>query len=196
MRPIVFLALIAASLPAQTNSAYAPLTSSERWDYYWHSTFLSPGLYMASLAEAGGAQLAKDPPEWRRGVAGYSKEAGTIFASYAVQFSVEQGAEAALHYDPRYQRCECQGGFHRLAHAMLWSFLTKNNEGQTRFNAPVVAGAYAGGMIPFLWYPNRFSALKDGTRLGTQEIGLHVGVDLLREFSPELRRLFRFRSNP
>jgi hypothetical protein len=196
MRLIVFSLCLAAGLTAQTNSAYIPLTSNERWDYYWHRTFLSPGLYLASLAEAGGAQLAKDPPEWTRGVEGYSKGAGTIFASYAVQFSVEQGGEAALHYDPRYQRCECKGGARRLEHALLWSFLTKNDQGQTRFNSPVVAGAFAGGMIPFLWYPDRFNPLKDGTRLGTQELGLHVGVDLIREFSPELRRLFRFRSNP
>ncbi len=188
---------LAAGLSAQTPiAAYAPLTSSQRWDHYLHQTLLSPGIYLASLAAAGGSQLAKDPPEWRQGVEGYSKRAGSLLATFSIQASVQEGAAAALRYDPRHLRCECHGFGRRLAHGLLWSFLTKNDEGQTRFNFPVVGGAYAAGMIPMLWYPDRYSPLKDGFRRGSQQLGFSVGANLIVEFSPELKRFFRIKSAP
>jgi len=188
---------LATGLSAQTPiAAYTPLTSSERWNHYLHQTVLSPGIYLASFAAAGGSQLAKDPPEWGQGVEGYSKRAGSLLATFSIQATVQEGAAAALRYDPRRLRCECQGTGRRLAHAFAWSFLTKNDEGQTRFNAPVVAGAYAAGMIPLLWYPDRYSPLKDGFRRGSQQLGFAVGANLIAEFSPELKRFFRRKSTP
>ena len=187
----------AAVLSAQTPiAAYSPLTSSQRWDHYLHQTLLSPGIYLASLAAAGGSQLAKDPPEWGQGVEGYSKRAGSLLATFSIQASVQEGAAAALHYDPRHLRCECHGFGRRLAHGLLWSFLTKNDEGQTRFNFPVVGGAYAAGMIPMLWYPDRYNPLKDGFRRGSQQLGFSVGANLIVEFSPELKRFLRIKSAP
>jgi len=117
-------------------------------------------------------------------------------ATFSIQASVQEGAAAALHYDPRHLRCECHGFGRRLAHGLLWSFLTKNDEGQTRFNFPVVGGAYAAGMIPMLWYPDRYNPLKDGFRRGSQQLGFSVGANLIVEFSPELKRFFRIKSTP
>ena len=46
-------------------------------------------------------------------------------------------------------------------------------------------------MIPYLWYPSRYSPLKDGFREGSQEMGIVVGVNIFQEFGPELKLLFR-----
>jgi hypothetical protein len=196
MRQLALILFIAASVSGQTPTGYTPLTSSERWEHYVHKTFLSPGLYFASLGEAGGLQLSKDPPEWGKGFTGYEKRAVTVYATYAFQYTVQDATAAAFGYDPRYIHCDCKGTGRRLAHVVLWSFLTKNNEGNTRFNAPFIAGAYAGGMLPYLWYPGRYSPFKDGLRDGNQELGITVGTNLFREFAPELRRFFGFRSAP
>jgi hypothetical protein len=196
MRPLALILFLAARLPAQTPTAYLPLDSSQRWEHYWHNTFLYPGLYFAALGVAGGMQLTKDPPEWGQGLAGYSKRAGTFFATYAIQDAVHEAGDAALGYDPRYIHCECKGGVRRIAHAVAWSFLTKNDQGRTRFNAPVVAGAYASEIVPYLWYPTRYSPLKDGFRGGSQEIGITVGLNIIREFGPEFKRLFRVTPSP
>lgn len=197
VRAATLVGFLAASICAQTPiAAYTPLTPGERWNHYLHQTLLSPGIYLASFAAAGGSQLAKDPPEWGQGVDGYGKRAGSLLATFSIQATVQEGAAAALHYDSRRQRCECQGVGRRLAHALAWSFLTKNDEGQTRFNVPVVAGSYAAGMLPMFWYPDRYSPLKDGFRRGSQELGFVVGTNLIAEFSPELKRFFRIKSAP
>jgi len=198
MRIAFFIALMAKALSAQTppSATYTPLTFSQRWEQYRHDTFLSPGLYFAALGYAGGAQLYKRPPEWGQGLNAYEKRAGTFLATYAIQYSVRDGAAAAMGYDARYLRCECTGGGRRLAHALLWSFLTKNEAGRTRLNIPMLVGDYAGEMIPYLWFPKRYSPLKDGFRDGSQEVGITVGLNLFREFAPELRRLVRAVPNP
>ncbi len=196
MGPVLFVCLAACSMGQTPIAAFTPLTSSQRWNHYLHLTVLSPGIYVASLAAAGGSQLAKDPPEWGQGVGGYARRTATLFGTFAIQASAQEGLAAALGYDPRHMRCECQGAGRRLAHGIVWSFLTKNNEGQTRFNIPVVAGAYAAGMVPLLWYPDRYSPLKDGFRRGSQQLGFAVGANLIAEFSPELKRFFRRKATP
>jgi hypothetical protein len=170
---------------------FAPLNSTQRWDLYWHDTFLSPGLYFASLGAASGMHVAHDPEEWGQGTRGYSKRAGTLLAAFTIQTTVREAGDALLGYDPRYRRCECRGSGKRFAHAIAWSFLTRNNSGSTRLDVANLAGAYASGMIPILWYPDRYSPLKDGFRLGTQQVGFSVGVDVIREFNPELKKAFR-----
>lgn len=191
-RIFILCALLSICLSGQTLAPYSPLTASQRWDYYLSESLLSPGLYLAALGAAGGAQLDKDPPEWGQGIDGYARRAGSLLATFAIHTTVYQASDAALRYDPRYLHCDCKGG-RRLAHAFVWSFLTKNDEGKTRFNFPVFAGAYASGMIPFLWFPDRYSPLKDGFREGSQQLGFTVGINVVREFSPELKRFFRLR---
>jgi hypothetical protein len=40
------------------------------------------------------------------------------------------------------------------------------------------------------WYPSRYRPLTDGVRVGHQEMGFVIGLNLLDEFSPELKRVF------
>ncbi len=66
--------------------------------------------------------------------------------------------------------------------------MTRNNEGETRFDVPAIAGAYSSGMLSMYWYPHRFSPLTDGVRVGNQQMGFYVGMNVLREFAPDVKR--------
>ena len=173
-----------------TAADYLPLTNDERWSRYWRDTLLSPSLYFAATAAAIGAQIHNSPPEWHQGVAGYSRRVVSELGVIAIQKTIAQGGAAVLGYEPRYLHCECRGFFRRSGHAVLWSFLTKNTAGATRFDIPSVAGAYGGGMISMLWYPARYEPLSDGVRIGNQQTGINVGLNVIREFTPEFRSLF------
>ena len=177
--------------PTATPPSYQPLTSSQRWDHYWKGTLLSPTLYVASLGSAFAEHLDRDPPEWREGFEGYARRTASEYAVHIIQASIHQSAAAALGYDSRYYQCDCKGFFRRTAHAVKWSFFTRNQAGQIRFDAPVMAGAYAGGMISMSWYPHRYNGLTDGVRVGNQEIGLVVGANIIREFGADLRHIFK-----
>lgn len=172
--------------------SYTPLTGSERWRRYWNETFLSPGLYFASLGAASGSQLGNDPPEWKQGIAGYGCRSLSLFGSFTTQTTIHEASAAALGYEPRYIRCQCAGALRRTGHAIKWSLLTKNQEGRTRIDIPTLAGAYGSGMISMYWYPQRFSPLTDGVRTGHQKVGFVMGIHVIQEFGPELKHFFHF----
>ncbi len=173
---------------AQTG-AYMPLSNEQRWDRYWDQTFLSPGLYFASLGAASGAQLAHDPPEWRQGIAGYGRRAASQFGIFTIQTTVHEAGAAALGYEPRYLRCDCTGGWRRAGHAAKMSLLTVNREGKMRPDLPTLAGAYGSGMLSMYWYPARYHPLSDGVRAGNMQMGFVLGIHLIQEFSPEIKRV-------
>jgi hypothetical protein len=151
---------------------------------------LSPGLIGAAVVSGSYAELYRDPPEWREGVAGWGKRTLYWTGVIATQDTIRQGADAAMGYDPRYRKCDCKGFFRRSGHAVLWTFLTRDSAGDTRVDVPSLASDYGAGMLSMLWYPRRYNPLKDGVRAGTQEVGLSVGLSTLREFGPELKRAF------
>ncbi len=176
--------------PPAATVPYLSLTAHERWVRYANETVLSPGLYFASAGAALGGQLNNDPPEWRQGAKGYGKRAASALGQFAMQTTIHEGGAALLGYDPRYTRCTCSGFWPRSAHAIKMGFVTYNREGKLRFDLPAYAGAYGSGMLAQYWYPQRFNPLTDGVRAGTIQAGFHIGLGVLREFGPELRRTF------
>lgn len=134
--------------------------------------------------------LDNAPPEWRQGAQGYFKRAASQFGQFAADDSIRSGLAAAAGLDTRYRRCECSGSGRRTVHAIRWSFVTRNNEGKTRFDWPRLAGAYGSGFVMDAWYPERFGP-KDAFRQGHTEFGAAIGGNLLREFTPEIKRLLR-----
>ena len=198
VRLLLAAAIAMATLPAQLPpdpaalSGYTPLTSEERWHRYWQESFSSPGLYFASLGSAIEGQLANDPPEWRQGVGGFSLRSASLFGMFTIQTTIYEAGTAAMGLEPRYQRCDCKGFPRRIGHALKWSVVTLNNAGKVRPNLPALAGGYGSGMLAMSWYPDRYHSLSDGVRLGNQQAGFMAGINLIREFGPELKRLLRF----
>jgi len=185
-------------MPAQTPAAaddvltsanYKPLTGKGRAAFFVSDTLLSPLTYAAAVGGGAIQQLSDSPPEWNQGVEGYAKRSGSVFGIVLMQNSIEQTSAAVMGYEPRYIHCGCNGFLKRTGHVVVWSIITKNNAGANRLNFPMLAGAYGSAMLATqAWYPDRFDPLKDGFRLGTQELPFRVGANWLREFSPELKR--------
>lgn len=172
---------------------YVSLTSAERWHRYWKDTLLSPGLYFASAGAALGDQASNSPKEWGGGWSGYGRRTGSLYGLFLSQETIHQSGAAFFHTDPRYFRCMCRGGWHRSWHAIEWSFLTYNGSGRTVFDFPQLVGAYGSGMISRTWYPSRYSPLVQGVQAGHMQVGFVVGVHLIQEFSPEIKKVFTHR---
>ena len=180
----------AAAGDVLTSANYKPLTGKERAGFFVSDTLLSPMTYVAAVGGGGIQQLSNSPPEWRQGVEGYAKRSASVLGIVVIQGAIANGGAAALGYEPRYIHCGCNGFLKRTGHVLVWSIITKNNAGANRLNIPSLAGAYGSGMLGTLWYPDRFDPLKDGVRLGTQQLPFIAGANWLREFSPDLKRAF------
>lgn len=193
---VVLFAACGVSLWAQAGGVsspgrYQPLDASVRWHLYLDDTWRSVGFYGAAIAAGIDGQLEHNPPEWH-GVAGFGRQTASWIGIFGIQESIHQGGGAVLGYDPRYFACECRGFFRRTGHAVKWSLVTKNSSGQTRPDLPAIAGAYGSGIISTLWYPAPHRPLSDGVPAGHEQMIFVVGINVIKEFAPELKRALRF----
>ena len=163
----------------------------DRWNWYLSDTF-GPGALFRTGFVAAMDQADNDPPEWEQGMAGFGRRAASRFGRLALQETIEMGGGALLGEDPRYRRCACSGFFRRSGHALVSTVLTRNRNGKPTVAFARLGGVYGGSMLATrLWYPDRYTATGDGFRLANISLGVSGGVNLMREFWPDLKRVLR-----
>lgn len=169
---------------------WKPVTSEQRWKIYRDKTYSSPGAYFRSFGAAAGDQLNKQPPSWPQGLEGYSRRVGQRFVTFTLQDSAEAALSGAIGYEPRYVRCKCEGAGRRLGHAIQMNFLTFDHNGKKVVHWPKFAGAYGAGLLSTTWVKDyKWSA--QGIQAGNSQIYFGVVLNIVREFGPELKRVFK-----
>jgi hypothetical protein len=169
---------------------WRPLTGRERWRIYLNRTYLSVGAYFQSAASGAIDQYNNKPEEWGQGFDAYLKRAGASYLMIVAQNSLEHAGYAALGWEARYVSCRCDGSFRRLGHALAWDFVTFGRKGQIVPNIPRFAAAYGAAALPPLWNENyRWTA--EGIRKGNQSVFFAAVFNIMREFSPEIKRALR-----
>jgi hypothetical protein len=168
---------------------YRPLTGDERWKLYFRQSYWSAGAYFGPFFAALVLdQATGDPREWGGGFRGYGRRVlSRLAAGDIVQNSFQHPVAALLKEDVRYIASSQHGFERRAGHAVLYSFLTYNNQGQPTLNISNIAGYYVASAPSRLWLPGRRNASLHLTD-GSQAIGLSVPGNLLQEFWPEVRR--------
>ena len=142
-----------------------PLTGPQRRELYLQQTLITPGAYMKRMFAAGIDQARGVPSQWDDGWGGYAER----FASREGQFisanSIAALGNAALKYEPRYDRCQCKGFWPRTKHALVRNFVTFNqNEVDRRPQLGLYGGAFGGGVISTSWKPHPRNAFAEGGR--------------------------------
>lgn len=188
--PVLRTGLIAPDEPG-----YAPLTSTQRWDRFAKDYLANPFTYVAAAGAASGGFITHDPKDpagdWGRNLGGYGRRVGTEFAIFTIHTGVHEAGDAALGFDPRYFPCRCSGVGPRTWNALKFSFVAYDNHGRVRFDLPQLAGAYGSTMISRSWYPDHYSPLVQGVQAGHVEMGFVFGLNLAREYTPEIKSIFR-----
>jgi hypothetical protein len=128
-------------------------------------------------------QSKNTPPEWGQGTKGYSQRFGSNLAIAAVTTTTRYGLAEAFREDTVYYRCECQGLFRRMRHAMISTVTARHGEaGHRRLSFPALVAPYAGTMTAvYGWYPGRYGA-KDALRMGNYNLLAFMGENLALEF--------------
>jgi hypothetical protein len=166
----------------QLDLTYVPPTQRTKINNFAFDAF---GPYpIAGVAVAAGVnQWTNSPPEWNQGVEGYSKRFGSNFGIEAVSITMRYGLAQAFRQDTLYYRCECNGLFPRLRHAVISTLTGRQGEdGHRVFSIPALVAPYAGMMTAvYGWYPNRFGA-KDAFRMGNYTMLWYMGGNIGLEF--------------
>ena len=179
------------ALASQSN--YTPLTASERWELYLKMTYGSAGPYLSPLVTALLLDQANGTPrQWGGGWPGFGRRLASRTGNAVLQGSFQAPLAALLHEDVRYIPTSQHSVQRRALHALLYSFLTYNNNGRTTLNIANLAAYYASTAVTTTWIPGIGSAAKYSFSNGSEQIALSFPLNVAQEFWPEIRHhIFR-----
>jgi len=180
----------AATTPAPSNGTPVPLTKKEKFVFYLKSTY-GPSSIMRSAAGAGLSQARDSTPEWGQGMEGYGRRLGSKFAQHAVKRTIQLGVGAMLHEDPRYYASGRVGFLPRTGYAVSRAFMVRKDDGSTGPAIGRLTGAFGGALISRTWHPESDRTVRSGLESGAVSIGVDMGFQVLHEFWPDIKRLFR-----
>ena len=165
----------------------SPVGDPPKQKSFLRHLFSPRGVIFAGISTA--IQHARDvPAEWGSGLAGLGRRYASAFGQHLVNASVHFGVAKALHEDLKYYPYETPGFRPRVRHALVSTVWVRktNREGQ----APAVSrfsGALAGGFVSKTWQPARFHTFAGGMSSAGISLAVDAGVNVLREFWPEIR---------
>jgi hypothetical protein len=85
------------------------LSGNQRLKLYLRQTYTTWGIYIKSTLFPLRDQRHDTYPEWGDGFAGFGKRLGTRQAQFIIQNSVTSLGDGLLGWEPRYDRCRCDG---------------------------------------------------------------------------------------
>ncbi len=145
---------------------------------------------MQALASSGWQTWRKSPEEWTANTRGYGQRVGYKFARIAIGNSIEMAVSAAVNEDPRFFHLG-QGGFgKRVGYAFTSNFLARRPDGSRHIAVGRMAGKFGSAFIANTWYPPSNNTTGDALRRVGISYAFGFGFNVIKEFSPEIKRTF------
>ncbi len=179
---------IGAMLPK--NVPWKPLTAEERQRLFINDTFKNPRSIGGNFIWAVTDMAQGEPEEWRRGVAGFGMRLGSRYGRTMVGNAVQHGAAALLKTDLRYVRSKSTNPLKRVGNAVWWQFFTYNQNGKYVFDLPSVGAIYVQEIVGAQWVPGR-TVTGYAIQSANQQLVQGVVTNIVREFLPDMKRLFK-----
>ena len=170
-----------------------PLTGDQRFKLYLRQTYTTPGIYVKTGLFAIHDQVEETQPEWGDGISGLAKRVGSLQAGNIIQNSLTALGNAAVGFEPRYDRCRCEGAWPRIRHAVVRNFITYGGGDDKAIRPQIMsyAAAFGAGVTVASWEPNTPSALTKGYQSVATQAWVGVVVDALAEFAPDIKRMLK-----
>ena len=213
---LIVIVFVAASVAQQTNKptrnttnpqlnvnwlygSYVPkdaelrsLNAQERFKLYLRQTYLTPGIYIKTTFFALRDHIADSNPEWGDDFGGYTKRLGNRQVQFIIQNSLTSLGDGALGWEPRYDRCRCEGFWPRTRHAVLRNLVTYDRTEQSlRPQLMPYVSAFSASAIATTWQPGNPSWQVKGYQAVITQFFVGAGINWIGEFAPEITRVLR-----
>jgi hypothetical protein len=116
--------------------------------------------------------------------------------SAALQGTFQAPVAAVLHEDVRYISSSQHAIKRRVGHAVLYSFLTYNNQGHGTLNIANLSAYYASTAVSTAWLPGIRKRVRYTFSNATEQIALSVPINVVQEFWPEIQHYVFRRHKP
>jgi hypothetical protein len=169
-----------------------PLDGRLRWNLYIRQTYTTPGIYVKTTLFTVHDQVHNAIPEWGGGIQGFATRFASREGQFIIQNSVTSLGFAAVGWEPRYDRCRCDGFWPRTRHAIVRNFVTYDQtEKSLRPQIMPYLGAFAGSAISTTWKPGNVRLWTEGYQGVITQVPVGIGTNFLGEFAPEITRILR-----
>jgi hypothetical protein len=168
------------------------LTGEERYKLWVRQSFTTPGIYIKTGFFTLHDQVENSPAEWGDGIEGFGKRLGTRHAQYLMQNAFTSAGNAALGWEPRYDRCRCTGFWPRTRHAIKRNFVTyDSSEQHLRPQLMPYAAAFGAGAITATWEPANTQIFVKSYQSALTQVWWGSMSNFLGEFAPDVMRKLR-----
>jgi hypothetical protein len=173
------------------SAAYTPLSVRCKFNLFRMSTY-SPYTFLSAGFQATWAQAMGQWPHYGGGMQGWGKRLGATLADTESRRFIQGFAlSTILHQDPRYFPSHKRSLISRAWYATTRVMVTRSDRGDSTFNSSEFLGALFTSSLQNAYYPRHDRNVGEtmnrcGGALSSDAIG-----DLLREFTPDIKRLFR-----
>ncbi len=166
-----------------------PLTGDERFKLFVRQSFTTPGIYVKTGFFTLHDQVRNTPPEWGDGFEGFAKRLGTRQTQFLLQNSFTSLGNAMVGWEPRYDRCKCDGFWPRTRHAIVRNFVTYDrSETHLRPQLMPYLGSFGAGVITATWQPGDPNYLVKGYQSALTQAWVGSLINVLGEFAPDITR--------
>ena len=165
------------------------LNGRERFKLYVRQTYSTPGIYVKTAFFAVHDQVRNTPEDWGDGFSGFAKRVGSNQATNIIQNSFTSLGQGVVGWEPRYDRCKCDGAWPRFRHAFVRNFITYDrSEESIRPNVMPFAAAFGAGAIGATWNPNNPTITVKGYQSVITQAWVGVIINSVGEFMPDIKK--------
>lgn len=184
-------ALACAQQPGPTPPPPEPLSSDAKFQIFLRHTY-SPSTFANAALSAGVSQAADSRSGYGQGFEGYAKRFGSSLADAETAVFFQKFALASLlRQDPRYFRAPERPAGERVGYALSRVVVTRNDDGSSGFNFSHVGGALISRSIANAYYPRDERTFGRTMRRWGTSLAVDAGLNVLREFWPDIKRKLR-----
>jgi hypothetical protein len=152
----------------------------------------SPYTFVSAGFQATWAQAMGQWPHYGGGAQGWAKRFGATLAdTESRRFIQTYALSTILHQDPRYFSSGKQWLIARVWYSTTRVAVTRNDHGDSTFNTSEFLGALFASALQNAYYPRHDRTLGDTMNRFGGALSSDAITDLLREFTPDMKRLFR-----
>lgn len=170
---------------------YQRLNTREKFHVFVQHTY-SPYTFAGAAFDAGTAQATGAWYSYGGGMEGYGKRFGASLAdSESGVFFGRFLFPVLLKEDPRYIRSSSTKTMPRMAYAVSRVVVAPNDSGKKTINLSLILSAFASAGLANAYYPRPARGLGDTAGRAASGLLSTAGMNLLREFWPDIISKFR-----
>ena len=164
-----------------------PVSAADKWQLYVHQAF-NPVAFL--LPTFGVALTMANPPdnyprEWKDGAGAFGRLYGDSLAKREAQLAAKTLTKITLREDPRYLPAASHNVFNRVAHAVLFVLVDKNDSGHNRLAYSNFTGAAASGFVGMGYLPEGYNDVTHAGQRAASTFQDFALSNIANEFCPQ-----------